>query len=439
MPAPVPYSAAMPTAYLKFSIDPDGIDWGFAINNLEMIGMMNSGYVLEANISDPEQRLLNKFQKHEYMETARKDPIYVYFRFRSGPGDSWRVPEEMTKVQEAIITHFEFTTPTDDRIYCKVVAIDPASYYLNLGDASGKSYKGRVDQVIQQVVKKYAPEIKLEIDKTKDNETNRHYMMRQDAKTFIMSLLEWSVPLNKTETNWIVQVDGKKLKISDQGSIKPRLRGYYKRQTDEEYEMVMEAVTETNNALKLAAVKIFSYGTSSTTGEYIDKITDPKEIYTVAKDVTTTQKIIPAIEVDHSFKKPLDGPPDGPPIYGGTHMMPIPEYYTSGDLGLDYRDYIDGRAKNQYLNMLYSVIKMRVKVMGHGEYIDTYGLGTDVIFMNWQRARSKEDGDNEYWIYGYWTVYGFRHKLYAGKWYTELFISRPDQDANAVRTGPPVF
>jgi hypothetical protein len=82
---------------------------------------------------------------------------------------------------------------------------------------------------------------------------------------------------------------------------------------------------------------------------------------------------------------------------------------------------------------------MRVKVMGHGEYIDTYGLGTDVIFMNWQRTISRSDDDTEYWMYGYWTVYGFRQKLYAGKWYTELFISRPDQDASAVKAGPPVF
>ena len=436
---PVPYSALSPSPYIKFSIDDDNLDWGPRVTLLEMIGMVNTGYVMEVTIQDGEEELLTKFTERDYFNIGRKEPSYAYFRFKSGPGDNWRIPEDSTKIQEAIITHFEFFTPPDDRTYIKIIAIDPPSYFLNMGDASGKSYQGRVDQVITKVVKQYAPEIEFEMKETTDNELNRHYMMRQDAKTFMMSLLEWSTPLNQTSTNWLIQVDGKKMAISDQGSLTPKNRGYYKRHTSEEFDMIIEARTQSNNALKLAAVKIYSAGAGSTAGDYLDRITDPDEVKTVARDSTTTEKIIPYVDEFYSFKKPPDDPSSEPPKIGSTYIPPIPEYYSSGDLGLDYEKYIDGRARNDYLTLLTSVIKSKIKIPGHGEFIDTFGLGVDTIFINWRKLSSEEAPDQLFWMFGHWIVYGFRQRLSYGSWFTELYITRADEDAKAKKARPLKF
>lgn len=428
-----------PIAYLKISIDEENIDWGVMVNNMEMIGMMNAGYVLEATIADSEQRLLTKFTEKDYFKIARKEPAYVYFRFKSGMGNDLRIPEDSTKIQTAIITHFEYFTPTDDRTYIKIVAIDPPSYFLNMGDASGKSYQGRIDQVITKVVNQYAPQINFSMKQTKDNELNRHYMMRQDAKTFIMSLLEWSAPFNNTKTNWLINVDGMDMSIVDQGSMTPVNRGYYKRYADEEYDMIMDAKTESNNALKLASVKMYSAGSSSTKGDYIDKINDPKEIKTVVRDATTENKIIPFVDEFYSYKKPSDSPSTGPPMIGSTYVSPIPEYFSSGDIGLDYVDYIDGRARTDYLTLINSVVKSKLRVVGHGNYINTVGLGVDTIFINWQKTIDHTDSEMNFWMFGHWIVYGFRHKLYAGKWFTELYIYRADEDAIGKKARPVKF
>lgn len=436
---PVSYTALSPRAFLTISIDEENIDWGHAVNNMEMIGMMNSGYVLEATIADTEQRLLTKFTKRDYFKMARKEPVYIYFKFLSGSGEEAEAPEYRTKLQSAIITSLEFFTPSDDRTYIKIVAIDPPSYFLNLGDASGKSYRGRVDQVIRQVVQRYGPDIKFTMKPTLDNELNRHYMMRQDAKTFIMSLLEWSAPLNSTKTNWLIGVDGLNLEISDQGSRTPVNRGYYKRYVDNVHDMIMEARTESNNALRLAAVKMYSAGSSSTRGDYIDKINDPNELKTVIKDGTTDNKITPFVDEFFSFKKPLDSLDSGPPVSGCTYVSPIPEYFSSGDLGIDYADYIDGRARNDYLTMTHNIVKSKLKVLGHGEFINTVGLGVDTIFINWRKPYDEDDEEKYFWMFGHWTVYGFRHKLRAGNWYTELYISRADEDASGKKAKPVKF
>jgi hypothetical protein len=436
---PVPYTKAFPTPYLKFSIDPDNINWGDQVTKIEMIGMLNSGYVVEATITDAQQRLLTKFTEQDYFKTARKDPAYIYFRFKSGSSDDLRIPEESTKIQIAVITHFEYFTPVDDRTFVKVVAIDPPSYFLNMGDASGKSYQGRIDQVIKKVVNQYAPQIEFDMKPTKDNELNRHYMMRQDAKTFIMSLLEWSAPFNNTKTHWLIGVDGFKMNISDQGSLTPVNRGYYKRYAEGTHDMIVEAHTESNNALKLASVKMYSAGASSTHGDYFDKINDPKELKTVVKDSTTDGKTIPYIDEYYSYKKPSDAPNDGPPKIGSTYVTPIPEYFSSGDIGVDYEDYIDGRARTDYLTLLHSVVKSKIKVVGHGEFIDTRGLGVDTVFINWKKATDEHDNELNFWMFGHWTVYGFRHKLYAGAWSTELYISRPDEDVVGTKARPLKF
>jgi hypothetical protein len=42
-------------------------------------------------------------------------------------------------------------------------------------------------------------------------------------------------------------------------------------------------------------------------------------------------------------------------------------------------------------------------------------------------------------MFGHWIVYGFRHKLSYGTWFTELYITRADEDAKAKKARPMKF
>lgn len=432
----VPLDKGHPVVYLEFDIDP-GVDYGKLATSLDMVGMMNSGYVIKATMTDAEHQMFTRFIESGYFQKSRVKPITIFFSFKSGPIDA-EPPQYGTKVQKAIITHTEYFTDKDDRVTIKFIAIDPASFYLSMGDASGASYKGRLDQVVTQVVHKYASKLNFSMSPTKDSELNRYWMMRQDPKTFIVNLLEWSPPLNDTKTNWVAQVDGYDFKINDQGSIGSRTRGFYTRYAGATFDSIAAADVVANNALNLVSTKLFTAGAGSNTGDYLDRITDSPEAYTVSKDTTTPNKKIPAVLSDHSYNKPDDSPSSGPPHIGGTFITSIPEYI-SDDIGLDYKDYIDGRGRTMYMQLLHSVLKVRLTVKGHGEFSDTMGLGVDTVYVDWNRSENNEDSDEEYWMHGYWTIYGFKHRLIAGNWWTDLFISRPDQNAIGKRVSPAIL
>lgn len=433
----IPVNAGSPSIYIRFSLDPDDYDWGSFVTKFEMIGMMNGGYALEVRIKDARQLLFERFEQYGYFENTRKRPMYVHFFLASGAkGGDWKIPRERTRIQEAIVSHVEYHTPEDDATYLSFVAIDPPSYFLSIGDGGGEVYRGNISGVIEKVVKEYAPEIEVKVEKTIDSELNYFYMLRQDAKTFITSLLEWTVPFNQSKTLWLNQIDGKKLYIESQGKITPRNRAVYNRKNGENVDLISKADMETNNSFRQIAVKLFSYGTDVRSGQYLDKTNDKNELFTVAKDSTTQTKQFPKIEELHSFKKPDDSPNTRAPQSGSTYISPMPEYFSSGDIGLEYKEYINGRAKNTYLNVNNSIITCKIETRGHGEFIDTFGLGVDTIFIDWKKPRLGSVEYENYWMYGYWTVYGFEHSLSAGRWYTRLYIARPDQDCKAVIIKP---
>ena len=426
----VPLDKKYPNVYLEFDLLP-GVNWGHNVKSMIMRGMANAGYVIEIEITDPEGAIMTSFIKEGYFENSRTVPLEITFAYLTSPNKP-DAPQYGTERQVAIVVHTEYYTPQDDRTNISFIAIDPVSFYLNMGSAGGESYRGRLDEVISQVVKKYANYLTLKMDKTKDSSINRYWMMRQDPKTFISSMLEWSSSLNSTKTNWIVQADGYNMFINDQGSMISKKRGYYTRFAESFNYSISSADTVANNALNLSTTKLVSPGSSAYYGEALDRVTDQEEIYTVAKDRNTEKKQYPKVRYDHSFLRPMDDPDSKQPYIGMTHIMPIPEY-TSHDMGMDYKDYISGRARELYLQLLPSIFKAKIVVKGHGEYINTVGLGVDTIFIDWNKTISTDDPDKDYYMSGTWIIYGFEHTFKSATWYTTLYIYRTDKNAEGKR------
>ncbi len=165
-------------------------------------------------------------------------------------------------------------------------------------------------------------------------------------------------------------------------------------------------------------------------GQYLDKVTDQQEQKVFAKDQTTTAKKIAKTTGDQSFTKPPDGEPQQ---VGWSSVSAIPEIYSAGELGLRYEEYVDGRPRGMWLNMVNNLMRMKLTVLGHGEWSDCLGLGTDTVFIRWVTA---PDDTGKLWFKtGNWLVYGFHHHLSRRRWLTDLFIARFDHDAQGERVG----
>ena len=59
---------------------------------------------------------------------------------------------------------------------------------------------------------------------------------------------------------------------------------------------------------------------------------------------------------DRAFSKPDK-------VDWGTYVMPVPEF-SAGDLGINYIDYIDGRARQKFMNLLGASMNLTVRVDG---------------------------------------------------------------------------
>ncbi|MHA2404389.1 MAG: hypothetical protein ACXADH_15430, partial [Candidatus Kariarchaeaceae archaeon] len=133
-------------------------DIGDSLVSLEMQAMANGGYTIRGRFADLNFNLYNKLIEEGYFKNARQKPMKVQFRCK------WdfnaKTPESSTKLIIAFLISVETVQPeADDRNLIEFVAIDPPSWYLNAGDASGKCYTGNIGSVMQQVVKDYSPSL----------------------------------------------------------------------------------------------------------------------------------------------------------------------------------------------------------------------------------------------------------------------------------------
>lgn len=419
-----------PIVNLTFTIgNTTSQNYGYLFTKFEFRGMINGGYIIRAKLADLNYNMINRLIEQGYLSNSRERPVVVHFRILSGTNAQY--PSAATRLQSAIVISMNVQAGQSDRADVEFVAIDPPSWYLNIGDASGSSFVGRVDQVIRQVVSRYAPAISAEIGRTIDSEYNRWWMMRMDPKTFLSSLLEWSSSVTVKKTNWIIEVDGYNIAIREQASIKSRSRAYYRYYASTAADTILRAELLADNALSAVQTKLVTSGLSAISGRFLDRTTDSSETSVFVKDGNTSNKQIVKTAGDQSFSAPNDGKP---PLSGWSAIQSIPEIYSAGELGVDYANYIDGKPRTIWLGMVNNLLRAKFTVLGHGEWSACDGLGVDTIFVKWTCGNG-DSGDKFWWVTGGWLVYGFHHIVTQRQWETNLYCSRFDHDSSARRVG----
>ncbi len=415
---------------MKFSMT-GSQDFGHLCKRFEFKAMVNGGYIARGQLIDPSFNMLRTLIDAGYLAQSRKQKLEMSFTIKAAPDGQF--PKKATRQQKVIIISMSASGQDSDKGVLEFIGIDPPSWYLNTGDGSGKVYVGNVKKVIQEVVKQYAPSVNLSISNTVDSKENKWWMMRQDPKTFISSLIDWSSSITQNRTNWLVAMNDHELHIKEQADMRSRQRAYYRFMDDRANDTISSWKILSNNALSITETKIITQGLSAISGRYFDRITDIYEEIVFAKDMTTAKKQVARVANDESFSKPNDAPGSGPTEVGWTSVQSVPEIYSAGDAGLRLDEYIDGRARGMFLNLVPGLFRMKLTVIGHGEWSDCIGLGVDTIYLKWTSDNTR--GKSLYFLSGNWLVYGFQHVFKLGSWYTDLYISRFDHNSNAKKVG----
>ena len=432
-----PKVGARPQVHIKFQMAGGKlVDLGRFYSTFEFKAMLNGGYVIKAELFDSFFNLQDDLIKNGYFKESRTHPVIVEFQIAYGQESV--VGETMTRKQYAILISLSAYGTGTDKANITFTAIDPPSWYLNMGDAYGGVFKGSVYQTLRRVIKRYAPGLKsIDVSRTSDSQHNKWWMMKMDPKTFLSSMLDWSSSVTQFKTQWLVASDGFNIAIKEQAQWKSRQRAYYRVYEGKDTSNVTNWDFLADNALSLVQTKLMAQGASAVTGAYHDQKTDPEQRKTVVRDSTTVGKTIAKVNEHQSFSKPPDSVDSDSPVVGSSSIASIPEIYSAGDLGLPYVNYLDGRPRAMYLNMAQSLLRVKLQVLGHAIWDDCMGLGVDTIFVRWVQAPDVDQQDNNWWMTGNWIVYGFHHFVNRGSWRTDLYLARYDHDAKGRKVGGP--
>jgi len=439
---------ATPAVVVKLNIPTmSGEEWPNSGGNCleyEFTAMLNGGEQVRAKFSDPHFTIYKNFVGNDYFQYSRNEarsPIELESLVR------WNTNLKTAKQSHALVTMAPSSTKNASEI--ELLAVDFPSYLLAAGDAGGGSYQGNVSSVIEQVIKKYSKDkCKVKFDgKTRDSEFNRWWQLRMDPKTFILSLLEWSTSLSDNKTRWFLYPDGDTLIIQEQAAVQSQNRATYEWRgfggtPDGKPGDILEWEFIGDNALQLLNQQLVTSGMSSISGQYFDQsqYKQNKDVVYVG-DSQTNKKYKPKTDGSgtlgnstrllRSYYKPNDEADPQLNTVGWTAMPSIPEF-SAGDMGLRYRDFIDGRARNAYLSSSSTLLRMRVRVLGHYIWSGSEGLGADTIYIS---LTSSLPGGPPYFVHGNWIVYGFSHIYHPGSWVTDLYCYRLDRDATATAVG----
>jgi hypothetical protein len=424
-----------PDLYLKVA---GGDEIGYNFLGFEWMAFVNGGFVIRATIADPDWNILRKLATEFYLKKARKEPTRVEFKL------GWKGGED-TGIHLGYLTDLHGRGQFNDG-KIEFVAVDPPSWWLNAGDCSGDVYKGSVQEVIKQVIKKYyeGPNGfgKGEVSKTLDNKNNQWWQMRMDPKTFIASLVDWASSVTEKKTNFIISSDGS---LDSKGD--PKAEIVVKEQAEKETKFigtyrfnVRDALGEDVKWFNLLAdtyISVFqkqliTCGISSVSERFFDRKTDQKREVVHVHDENTPEKknSLGKDDQDFGFAKPKQHPRSVErPHDWSTSITAIPQH-NAGDIGMSYDKYIDGRARTQFLDMLKHVMRIKITVQGepNKDLAITHNLGVSKIAIDWKMALP-ETGD--YFLAKDWMIYGFHHRATRDYWDTDLYCYRLDYDAEA--------
>ena len=406
-----------------------GPDIGEQHIKFEWKSFTNGGYIIRAKLQDAYWNILTDIATQFYLDKGRRSPTKVIFEIE------WPGNEKTGK-------HLAYITDMDARGvnaggFLEFIAVDPPSYWLNAGDSAGRVFEGTVKEVIERVIDQYfiLPNGigDREVSKTLDNNKNLWWMMRQDPKTFIGSLLDWSASITEQQTNWIVSSGGSiedkpTIWVKEQATRKSVNYGLYV--FDVKTPSMNDAYNFeflSDNFISVFQKQVITQGISAISGLYLDRKTDePRQMVHVYDDRTPNKKNV-NIDKTRGFAKPKDNPSIEKPHEWSTSIMMVPEH-NAGDLGIQYSKYIDGRARGMFLNMLNLVMRIKLRVTGEPlkDLANSHNLGVSKLKIAWRDAE-----DQHYFLDGDWLVYGFNHYVARGEWYTDIFCARLDHDAIA--------
>lgn len=387
----------------------------------EWKSFLNGGYIIKASVYDPYWQGLRSIIE-DYLKTARKEPTELKWSIE------WATTDRKTEERTAILTDLYIPQGSQNGGNLEFVAIDPPSFFLNAGNCDGSSFEGKVSDVIRQVVNRYAPDISLDISETKDHDKNRFWMMRQDPKTFIMSMLDWSASITNDKTNWIVASSDNELIIKEQSEFDGEDFGIFSVNADSpSMNDVLEFDYLADSFITTLQTKLITQGISSTTEKYLDKKVDEDERFVFVKDENTSNKRNTGIGSDRGFTKPKDSLnfDDGQSASGGTSVIAIPEL-SGSELGIPYEQFIDGRARNRFLRMLSMVSRLKIRVNGNSDLDDSTKLGVSTCTLQWFDAEQMN-----FFLGGKWLIYGWHHVVSRNHWYTDMYLTRLDHDSSA--------
>ncbi len=129
-----------------------GFDFTYYGNTYSQARVAMNGFVT----FNPNFNIYNRLIEKEYFKFARREPIKVQFKCKWG--NQSKSPQTATGWIIGYIISMEAIQPElADRNQIEFIVIDPPSWYLNVGDASGKCYTGNVGNVIRDVVQDYSP------------------------------------------------------------------------------------------------------------------------------------------------------------------------------------------------------------------------------------------------------------------------------------------
>lgn len=424
---------------LLLTMGNNNVNVGVNFEKFEWVSFINGGYIIRGRIRDNYHNLLKEIvhnqERQGYLDTARagirgKTPTEIKFSL------SWSGTDQRTPIYTAFLTDIT-SQGSENTGWIEFIGIDPPSYILNGGDANGGFFEGTIADVIEQVVKEYSSKNMLtqnilcrkgkEISNTLDSKNNIWYPYRQDPKTFIFSMLEWSSGVTEDKTNWIVasgqtNSGSSRLIIKQQADLISRDLGTFavNTKTGGAAQDVLRWEMLADSFIGTLQTRLVTHGISSTSGKYIDE-TSPDSSDSVISDENTQNKKNPQLSSNLAFTKPR---PEDKRIWA-TSVLSVPEH-SGGDVGVPYENYIGGKARNTFLNMLNMVMRLRVTVDGDARMFNSEDLGVSTVILNWN------DIDGEpYFLSNKWLIYGFHHTMRAGSWTTDLYLYRLDHDASA--------
>lgn len=420
-------------------------NFGPYVTKIRWTAFINNGYTMVARMDDVNARSMSKLMEIGILRKARKDRFVVRFAmgWHKGWHNSPHAKQHWTDDRIGILSRIDAPRVDRQKSVVEIEVIDPASWYLNRGDAEGTAWKGKIggtDGVISQIIKTYAtkgsekspnsPVEKVDVSDTIDNDQNIWYMMRLDPKTFILTLMEWSSQLTVDQTPWIVQSQDDFINIKEMSKLKPP-----KDHNGDEFvnrpievntdhlgrsEVVTNGITVLNNSLlTIMQTRLFTAGISSVTGKYVDEKTDRDSVQTY--DVNTSKKWNVDIENDRGFAKPAEDDD------WSTFIKSTPEH-NNGDVGVLYWNYISGRPRDYFMKLLYTVMRLKVKIYGDPNFDRVDIFGPSSVFLKMSSLDSEKTGE-PFYLSGPWMVYGFDHILSEKKWETNLYLSRLDYDS----------